>query len=499
MAVYADRVLETTTTTGTGTYSLAGAKPGHQSFDTAIAGGVVYYCVTDGTNFEVNLGTHTVGSPSTLTRTTLVASSTGSAISWSAGSKDIFLTVPATALVLPDKANTFTTTQTFNAQISVAAPGLLANFMLIPGSAPTIPADGAMWTTSAGLYVRINGATVGPLTANTGTVTSVTLNQPAAGITVSDSGSAITTTGSRTIDLANDLAALEGLASTGFAVRTGTDAWAQRTITGTTNQINLSNGNGVSGNPTLTLSSTLAVPGTFTSSNGANTFGGSGAFTVSSTGGIDLSGSKVVLKASATGSASITLPHGTAPTSPVNGDFWTTSSAAFIRINGTTQTVAFLASPTFTGTVNTSALTVGGAFTSSSGTNTFGGSSAFNVSTTGGASFTGSVLQSTIGFASAWYSAGSGAPGTINWNNGQNQIRTLTSSGSLTLSNPVDGVTYTLRIVQGGSGSYTVTWPSIKWVGDTAPTLSTAVGKSDIITLKYDGTSYWGHAAIGFA
>lgn len=66
-------------------------------------------------------------------------------------------------------------------------------------------------------------------------------------------------------------------------------------------------------------------------------------------------------------------------------------------------------------------------------------------------------------------------------------------------SNPVNGTTYKLRIVQGGAGSFTVTWPTIKWAGGVAPTLSTAVGAEDIITLYYNGTSYYGHAVTGFA
>jgi hypothetical protein len=76
------------------------------------------------------------------------------------------------------------------------------------------------------------------------------LVQPAAGFTVTN-GDGVS--GSPTFALANDLAALESLSSTGFAVRTATDAWAQRTITGTANQVSVSNGSGVSGNPTLSL------------------------------------------------------------------------------------------------------------------------------------------------------------------------------------------------------------------------------------------------------
>lgn len=56
--------------------------------------------------------------------------------------------------------------------------------------------------------------------------------------------------------------------------------------------------------------------------------------------------------ASASGGSGFRLPHGAAPTSPVNGDLWTTTAAAFIRLNGTTQTLATLAGGTFTGALN---------------------------------------------------------------------------------------------------------------------------------------------------
>ena len=59
-----------------------------------------------------------------------------------------------------------------------------------------------------------------------GTVTSITLTQPAAGLTITGSGTAITSTGTPTFALANDLAAVEGLSGTGYAKRTGTDTWS---------------------------------------------------------------------------------------------------------------------------------------------------------------------------------------------------------------------------------------------------------------------------------
>lgn len=64
--------------------------------------------------------------------------------------------------------------------------------------------------------------------------------------------------GNPSIALADDVAAIEALSGTGIAVRTASNTWAQRTITVTGSGISISNGNGVSGNPALSLSANLA-------------------------------------------------------------------------------------------------------------------------------------------------------------------------------------------------------------------------------------------------
>ena len=100
-----DRVQETTTTTGTGTFTLAGAKTGFQSFANIGDGNDTYYCCTDGTDYEVGIGTYTA-SGTTLTRTTILDSTNGgSAVNWSAGSRDIFCTMPAGKVVFEDSSN----------------------------------------------------------------------------------------------------------------------------------------------------------------------------------------------------------------------------------------------------------------------------------------------------------------------------------------------------------------------------------------------------------
>jgi hypothetical protein len=93
--IIADRVQETTTTTSTGSYTLAGAVLGFRAFSSVCANGdTVYYTVENGTDWEVGLGTWSTGG--TLARTTILSSSnSGSAVNWSAGSKNVFLTLPA--------------------------------------------------------------------------------------------------------------------------------------------------------------------------------------------------------------------------------------------------------------------------------------------------------------------------------------------------------------------------------------------------------------------
>jgi hypothetical protein len=90
------------------------------------------------------------------------------------------------------------------------------------------------------------------------TFTKRTLTAPAAGLTITNPAG---TAGDPTFSLANDLAALEGLASTGFPVRTTTDTYAQRSIAGTANEITITNGDGVSGNPTASLPTALTFTG----------------------------------------------------------------------------------------------------------------------------------------------------------------------------------------------------------------------------------------------
>jgi hypothetical protein len=98
----ADRVRETTTTTGTGTINLGGAVTNFETFAANLSNSdTTYYAIVDNTNgdFEVGLGTFATGSPNTLARTTPISSSnSNSAVNFGAGTKDVFITTPASKM-----------------------------------------------------------------------------------------------------------------------------------------------------------------------------------------------------------------------------------------------------------------------------------------------------------------------------------------------------------------------------------------------------------------
>jgi hypothetical protein len=99
--VIADRVRESSVSTGTGNFTLGGAVTGYQTFASALANGdTTYYTIADqgGANWEVGIGTFT--SPSTLSRDTILSSSNSNTIvTFGAGTKDVFISLPASKTV----------------------------------------------------------------------------------------------------------------------------------------------------------------------------------------------------------------------------------------------------------------------------------------------------------------------------------------------------------------------------------------------------------------
>ena len=110
LVVY-DRVQESTTTAGTGSVTLGGAVAGFQSFAVVGNGNTTYYTIVSGTAWEVGIGT--VGA-ATLARTSVLASSNaGSLVTFSAGTKDVFVTYPAEVAVFQNGTGTRLATVNF--------------------------------------------------------------------------------------------------------------------------------------------------------------------------------------------------------------------------------------------------------------------------------------------------------------------------------------------------------------------------------------------------
>jgi len=98
-----DRVKESSTTTGTGTFDLAGVVSGFEGFVAGIGTtNTTYYTIFNQgtTEWEVGLGTVTDAATDTLSRDTIISSSNSdAAVSFTSGTKDVFCTLPASKAV----------------------------------------------------------------------------------------------------------------------------------------------------------------------------------------------------------------------------------------------------------------------------------------------------------------------------------------------------------------------------------------------------------------
>jgi|688.fasta_scaffold06160_32 hypothetical protein len=162
----ADRVQETSTTTGTGTLTLAGAVVGYRSFATIGNGNTTYYTITNAAGaWEVGIGTYTsVGT--TLSRTTVLSSSNGGSLVSFTGTLNVFVTYPAGKSVNLDASNNLTVLNTAylggasgNQSLQVNNVASAVNYLEIvgntTGNTPIISSQGT--DTNLGLAIRSKG------------------------------------------------------------------------------------------------------------------------------------------------------------------------------------------------------------------------------------------------------------------------------------------------------------------------------------------------------
>jgi hypothetical protein len=192
--VVKDRVKVSSTTTGTGTFTLGSAALGFQDFSVIGDGNTTYYTITGvgSAEFEVGIGTFTA-SGTTLSRDTILESSNaGSAVNFSAGAKEVFVTYPAERAVYTDAAGTAITPATASVLgVSSGGTGItslgtgVATFLGTPSSA-NLAAAVTDETGSGSLVFATSPTFVTPLlgtptSGNLANCTFPTLNQSTTG------------------------------------------------------------------------------------------------------------------------------------------------------------------------------------------------------------------------------------------------------------------------------------------------------------------------------
>jgi hypothetical protein len=139
----ADRVKESTTSTGTGTINLGGTSDGFQTFVSGIGdGNTTYYAISHQTaaEFEVGIGTVTDAATDTLSRDTIISSSNGgSAVNFSAGDKDVIATLPSSKSFVIDNASNTSISANLTATLFSGSGASLTNINASNVASGTLP------------------------------------------------------------------------------------------------------------------------------------------------------------------------------------------------------------------------------------------------------------------------------------------------------------------------------------------------------------------------
>jgi hypothetical protein len=203
--------------------------------------------------------------------------------------------------------------------------------------------------------------------------------------------------------------------------------------------------------------------------------------------------------AGAPGQSGTSGQSGTAGTSGTSGTSGSSGQTGAAGTSGTSGNgTSGTSSNGTSGSSGSSGSTGTGGSSGSSGSTGTSGSSGNGTAGTSGTSFSSPYSGNLNGTAGQSWMSSFGATTSINWNNGNVQTRTLAASETFTFENPNNGATYILVIKQAAAGGYTITWPTINWLGGAPPTMTATANKTDIYTFLYANSTYYGSYAQNF-
>ena len=531
MTLVADRVQETSTTTGTGTLTLAGASTGFRTFTAAFGNGAsVYYVIAGGSEYEIGIGTTGAG---TLSRVTVLQSSNaGALVPLSAGLKDVFCAYVAERAVTTSDASTLTnkvvddytndvganhTHFRVKANATLAIGDVVKAVGFTPGEA-AVQVEKVASSTDVAIGLCDQALLSGAF--GTATVIGELFNVNTAGYTLNDT---LYSNGSGGYTATKPSSGLYQVIGSVVRANTNNGVIAVNVVsplyveasTSTANTVVLRDGsaNFAAGTITAALTgnaSTATALQTARAINGVN-FDGTAAITVAAAAGT-LTGATLASGVTASSLTSVGTLAGLTVTAPITGSV--TGSSGSTTGNAATatalQTARTINGTSFNGTANITVTADASTLTSATLASGVTASSLTSVGSLAALTMGGTVsmADNVIGrprftdYAETYTTpAISSGTLTLNIENG-NVFRVSRNANitTVTISNPAatgNACSFTLIFDANGT-SYTITWPAaVKWPGGTAPTITTTASRSDMFVFYTNnaGTTWYAMTA----